>query len=431
MYRWLGGVVPVNLKLIPPIYPVPSKQPSLFFMLMIFTVFALSGVALTLLLWPGRLAKEGAVFWMAMVGIPVGIGFLVALIPYWRHAGKLREWQARHDIREQRKSVLYAYGQRPLSILSAMFVVSSIDDENSVDGIASGKLRLESRMLPDRKRSMRARWLAAPDFEEGQSVEAYDEDRQRKAIQVGFKRVIKELGPTLRKLPDGIPRRVELDLHTLISQDECGTLWKEAWDEQEMPYAEAVVQRAQASVMRLDAWLDTKDADLNVVSLFVSVHLEPLMSGDPPAHSAESIVAMLFAPEVLAIAHEMSRIATLHRPEAGTLSSLDSTLERALIWGDTSADEVDHLWHTGFDESKSGLFIARFRKVASGVRQSSSLSAKLHNLDESVGCAGRARAWLAIACAAKYVPWTERRQIVVGLDDDVVEIAVVRHPNFT
>lgn len=422
--------MPIDLNQIPPETPPLSRGPSLVVLTIVFIVLALFGVAVALFAWPRTRPTGSPTFWLTVLVAPTLAALVIALIPYWWHAGKLRKMTSRNEVRDQRKADLFAHASRPLAVLASSFYISPAPEENDVNAIASEKLVLAARPLPDRTRTVRARWLKAPGFEEGQDASTYDEDRQRLVVREVFQQLLADLTPVLTHFPSSVPIYVNLGLSTLLPAGDCEAWWNEEWAKRGFLSTRMEVTLGNASVMRLDDWLDKSGRERDFASLTVVVQLHTLLSEEPPQQSAEAVVALLLAPNELARGYGLRRIACLHRPNAGTLSSLGHTLKYACTWGGTTTAEIGHLWQTGFNED-SGKVLADEVRDATAAGRSESHSTSLHDLDVSAGQGGAARTWLALACAAKYVPWARAPQLVVGLDGDTVEMAVVRRPDFS
>ncbi|WGS40182.1 hypothetical protein LFL97_10480 [Burkholderia sp. JSH-S8] len=422
--------MPIDLKQIPPKAPPLSRGPSVVVLTIAFMVLVLFGVAVAFFAWPRTRPTGSSTFWLTVLVAPTLAALVFALIPYWWHAGKLRKMTCRNEVREQRKADLFSHASRPLAVLASSFYISPAPEENDINAIASGKLVLAARPLPDRTRTARARWLNAPMFEEGQDAATYDENRQRVVVQEAFRQLLEDLTPVLKNFPRSVPLRVNIGVSAMPSTGDCEAWWKEEWAKRGFISSRLQVTRGNVSVMRLDDWLDKSGRERDFASLTVVVQLQALLSEAPPHQSAEAAVALLLAPDELAQGYGLRRIACLHRPNAGTLSSVGHTLKYACTWGGTTTAEIGHLWQTGFNED-SGKVLADEVRDATAARRSESHSTSLHDLDLCAGNGGTARIWLALACAAQYVPWARTPQLVVGLDGDAVEMVVVRRPDFS
>lgn len=422
--------MPIDLNQIPPKAAPVSRGSSVFVLVIVFVVLVLFGVAIALFAWPRTRSTGSSTFWLTVFVAPTLAAFVIALIPYWWHAGQLRKVTSRNELRDQRKADLFAYASRPLAVLAANLYVSPSREENDINTIASGKLVLTARPLPDQSRNARARWLKAPAFEEGQDAATYDEVRQRLVVQESFRQLLEDLTPVLMTFPRSVPLYVNLGVDTLLPEGDCEAWWKEEWVKRGFLNARLEVTQGSASIMRLDDWLDKGGRERDFASLTVVVQLHPLMSDAPPQQSAEAVIALLLAPDELAQGYGLRRVACLHRPNAGTLSSLGHTLKYACAWGRTTIGEISHIWQTGLNED-SGKVLADEVRDATTEGRSESHSTPLHDLDVTTGRGGVAATWLALACAAKYVPWARTPQLVVGLDGDAVEMAVVRRPDFS
>lgn len=422
--------MPIDLNQIPPKADPAPRGPSLLALLGTFVVLTLFGVSLVLLGWPRARSTNTLTFWLLVAVAPPLGALVVTLIPYWWHAGKVRNVRSRNEVRDKREATLFAHASRPLAVLGASYYISPSVEENDVNGIATGKLVLSASPLPDRSGTARARWLDAPAYQEGEDVVAYDESRQSATVQKIYRQLLDELTAAIKSVPQTLPLRVELKIETLMPLDDCEAWWLEEWNKRGLPKAKTSVASVESSVKQLDTWLDAAGKDRDYALLSVALQLHPLMSETPPKQSAEAGVALLLAPEEVAMSYTLPRIASVHRPNSGTLSSIDHTLKYALVWGSTTASDVGYVWHTGFDENSERV-LSNALKDAAATSKSESSSIAVRSLDQSVGHAGLAHMWLAVACAAKYVPWNRSSQLIAGLNRESVDMAVVRPPNFT
>jgi hypothetical protein len=146
-------------------------------------------------------------------------------------------------------------------------------------------------------------------------------------------------------------------------------------------------------LMHVDAWLDRISRRLDEEArLIVCVRLNEIYQALPPDGSAETIVAMLLAPEAVCQHFKLEPLAMLHRPNGAENCTMSDALARALQWGRVDAAEIKRIWRGGLDAS-TGNDITK-ALVTAGI------GAKVANVDYMVGHAGVAAPWLVAAYAA-------------------------------
>jgi hypothetical protein len=169
----------------------------------------------------------------------------------------------------------------------------------------------------------------------------------------------------------------------------------------------------------VDTWLDQLAAGRECEArLVVTIQLYPLLSETPPAGVAEAGVAVLLMPREQASQHAVACEANLHRPVRGAFDQLDDTICRALRWGDIEAAQVSGVWRTGLSSGQAGVLHQAALHL--------NLSAQPTDLDQTVGHAGTAAPWLAIACGANSLSAATANQIVFCGQADGLDSAVIR-----
>jgi hypothetical protein len=169
----------------------------------------------------------------------------------------------------------------------------------------------------------------------------------------------------------------------------------------------------------IDNWLDRLAAGRECEArLVVAIQLYSLLSETPPAGVAEAGVAVLLMPREQASQHAVACEANLHRPVRGAFEQLDETLSHALRWGGIEAAQVSGVWRTGISSPQAGVLLQAALHLE--------LSAQPTDLDQTVGHAGTAAPWLAIACCAKALSAAAVNQVVFNGQSDGLDAAVIR-----
>jgi hypothetical protein len=145
--------------------------------------------------------------------------------------------------------------------------------------------------------------------------------------------------------------------------------------------------------MYVDTWLDEINRNANQeVRLLVCVRLNLVHQATPPDGSAESVVAILIAPDALRRTFALASIALLHRPNGTNDCSKEVALDRALRWGRVEPAAIKRVWQGGLNAGTANDAGAAMVKTG--------IATKAANIDYMVGDAGEAAPWLAAVFAA-------------------------------
>ncbi len=170
----------------------------------------------------------------------------------------------------------------------------------------------------------------------------------------------------------------------------------------------------------IDVWLDHVSEGRRLEArLIVAIQLRRLLSAMPPAGGAEAGVALLLLPDVMASQYEVVRMANLHRPVRGPFDQSNNALLHALMWADVAAADISGGWQTALNAAQAG----QLREPAVGL----GMKTRATDLDQTVGNAGVAAPWLAIACAARSLSSDTQSQIIFAGSRESVDCAVLKH----
>ena len=415
----------VDFSLLPPQEPEPTDPPSGLVWGIAFLVLALAGVFTALLLWPKGWPTGTLKFWIAVTLFPVGIPALLVLRRFSHYEGRRLDTALRNEASHGYNDRVFTAASRPLAIAGAAHRFSVDRTKNPVETILAGSVKPETREPVARGgEPVKARWFEVPDVALEAGTEEDDHNRQRVVTQWLFGELLMDIATQIKALPS----RLDLDVHLLASgglaYSESEALWNACWHEQQFRHArvaEAVPEAAD--LLSLDRWLDQVIEEREQQArLIVAVQLHPLLAGTPPAGTAEAGVAVLLVPDALAGRHDIARKANVYRPVRGTFSgpsgTLSSTLSHALQWAGAAAADIPGGWQTALDPTQAGA--VREPAVRLG------LAAQATDLDQTVGRAGVAAPWLALACAAGSLSKDVGSQVVFAGHAQGVDCAVVR-----
>jgi hypothetical protein len=120
----------------------------------------------------------------------------------------------------------------------------------------------------------------------------------------------------------------------------------------------------------------------------------------------------------LAAQHKLPRVAHLHRPVQSPLGQPNDALSHALRWAGIDGAHITASWQTGLDVTQAGALIEPSKKLG--------LTACTTDLDQTVGYAGTAAPWLALACAASSLSEEKQQMVLVGQDQHI-QCTVMKH----
>lgn len=410
----------VDFSLLPKEVTAPDDPPSRIFWVMTFLVMTVGASLLVLLLWPKHLPTNAWRFWVSLLIFPAGISASVVLRRYAVYEGhRLDALLCNEAVREYNLRV-FAVAERPLAMVGTAYRYSSDRNENAVQSIQSGVVRLSSRVpIFSDGDPTRARWLLVPGVKLESGGQEDEELRQMKVARWLFAELLDELAGRLELLPSCIDLGAHVWVSGGLSRKAYLALWRECWAERRLRPMLVIDGAEPLSLRAIDNWLDQVAAGRECEArLVVTIQLYPLLSEIPPAGVAEAGVAVLLMPREQARQHAVACEANLHRPVCGAFDRLDETISRALRWGDIEAAQVSGVWRTGIGSPQAGVLLQAALHLG--------LSAQQTDLDQTVGHTGTAAPWLAIACGAKALSAAVVNQVVFHGQADGLDAAVIR-----
>lgn len=410
----------VDFSMLPVELPETDKSPSAIVWTVVFLVLVLLGVFVLLMLWPKNMSTHTSEFLAALILFPAGLPSLVVLLRYQHHAALKLDRQMHNLAARQYNDRVFAAASVPIAVLGVSHRFSVSADENAVDGIMSGALRLSVQALFARDSEPRkVRWLEVPDVTLCAGTTADDLRRQIEVTRWLFKEMLGELGEAINALPVETRLRVHLLASGMPASESNQALWRECWNSFGFRSACHFGQSVEpANLQLLDRWLDQVEAGQErEAKLIVAIQLHPLMDGSPPGGTAEAGVALLLMPDALASEQGVMRRANFHRPVRGPFDLSDGVFRHALKWAGSTVEDISGAWQTGLDRTEAGAL--RTSAVQSG------LDIQPVDLDPRVGYAGIAAPWLAAAVSANSLSAAAPRQVVFAGQGDGVDCAVL------
>jgi len=208
-----------------------------------------------------------------------------------------------------------------------------------------------------------------------------------------FSQVLAELAQTLALLPDEKPLALLLEVESGLPEGQWRLAWQKAWSASGIRQSAVPVEAQGLSA--LDQWLDQRIDD-QALLLVVAVQFAPLQ----PEGKAEVAVGLLLGNRMTQTT--LPPMAYLHRPEQQRANTSDALLyatRQALDWVPLDAKSIEHTWRVGIDAQRHAAISTVLAQVPMPVKHNQGLI----DLDASLGLAGTASPWLAIAAATQTI----------------------------
>ncbi|MCX5545728.1 hypothetical protein M3A49_41050 [Paraburkholderia sp. CNPSo 3076] len=407
--------MPVDFERIPPQVRVPeASRPSILVWALLLCLMLAAGASLTVFLWRAGKPTNTVWFWFRAVALPVLIwGLLLACRLAWTYVrvnAALATNRTADDIEEQRHEL----SSQPLAVLGHAWRFSSSEEENSVEDLFDGKIKLRpasSQVRPNT--DVMARWLEIPGKRFYGGNARTEHARQTEACEWLLNELMSDLAPQILQLPRQVSMSVDLCVDTVL-QPATWVARLQPLLKEKFPSLRVQVKPAtrELSLFHADSWHDGVRPD--VVRLLVAVQLRKAAS-DVLANGVAEAASMLLV-GTPAVAGQMNGKPALriHRPARGTPEKVADVLKLAVRWGRTSFDKTGTTWGTGL--GKDAL-----RTIRSSCRFGHRM--RPVDVDETVGNAGAARAWLATTLAAANAALMNEPQLVIAQEgDDLVAL---------
>ena len=200
----------VDFTLLPEETPAYNRAPSRRSVIVVFLVMVLAGATALLVLWPAQQSTQTWKFWVSLALFPIGIP--AVLVMRWQslHAGRRLDTEVHNDLVRQYRERVNGVAARPLALLGAAYRFSSDPEENAVESLRTGRIRLVTRQpVASAGDPVKARWLSLPDVESVPGDQAADCGRQQALTRWLYEALIDEMTEHIRL----IPAKVDLVVH--------------------------------------------------------------------------------------------------------------------------------------------------------------------------------------------------------------------------
>jgi len=332
---------------------------------------------------------ENLYFYKVALGVPVvlwSVPFASCLLLWALQDSKANAFDKQREqwvLRETRKA------RRALQVLNATFITghSSVAQKNKAIAMQNNESIIISQVDRDGNESSRM-----------SQISSSPHDSLRFVITNIFSQLI--AGVPFAHIPDKVSLVVVFDVTTSLPLESVRHYWDEVWQKNNVTLPVEYGEGSGLSV--IDRWLNERIKD-KAMLLIVGLQIDPVVSNN----TAEAAVALLLGNRLTQEALEP--LALLHRPDAAPTGELREGMNMAAYNVPLKENIVKNLWLAGLTgEQRAEVIDCQNAHPAQSVVDEAVIS-----LDTSMGHAGAAAPWLAIAAATEIARQTQSPQMII------------------
>ncbi|MGU3522296.1 hypothetical protein ACLBW2_04240 [Enterobacteriaceae bacterium C23F] len=378
--------MPYSLKYLPEYYPRPEPIKTARWFMALGIMLALSIILMRIF---GRYVDNHH-FWLFALGTPTAIwgsAFAFRLGIWMLRDIKANGFDRRREqwiLRETRSA------RRALQVLNASFITGH--SASSLEEIAIAMQNNDSIIVSqvDRNGNESTRMSR---------VASSPQDTPKYLITDIFSNLIASL-PFIQ-FPDNASLVVVFNISTSLPQEDIRQYWDDALKINNITVPVEYCEGCGLSV--IDDWMNAHIQDTAML-LIVGLQFNPSDSDN----TAEAGVALLLGNRLTQEALEP--LALLHRPDAAPTGELSEGMNMAAYNVPLKENIVKHLWLAGLTkEQRAEVVESQNKHPAQSVEDDA-----VANLDVSMGHAGAAAPWLAIAAATEIARQTQLPQMIIS-----------------
>lgn len=393
----------VRLDKVPPSAERPSP-PSVWLWLGLLLVALLAGFGLTLWLGGEAVRQRPLQFWGLAVGLPVAIWLVLLLVGVLAHLMDISAADGWNRAREEDLLSKLRRGRRVQQVL-AVSLYSALREETDESGLAQMQALVGDQSALQNQAVRGNDELHCRHSQLPEVLDPIGKALTGEALLSRlYRQVLTDLEAVLNSLPTERPLALLLETDSALPQSQQLTAWSAAWAASGIRQATTLVQ--QRGLDAVDHWLDARIDD-QALLLVVAVQFLPAQLED----SAEVAVGLLFGNRRTQTT--LAPLAYLHRPEQErgmTAETLHYATQQALNWVPMAPAAIEHLWLSGIDVERQGDVTQALLTLPSALKHGQGL----HDLDASLGHAGGAAPWLAIATAVDVARTEGKPQLIIS-----------------
>lgn len=353
-------------------------------------------IALVAMLWVSGILMlifgrydENLYFWKIALGVPIVLWSILlnsCLLLWALQDSKANAFDKQREqwiLRETRKA------RRALQVLNATFITghSSVAQKDTAIAMQNNDSIIVSQVDRDGNESSRM-----------SQISSSPQDSLKFVITNIFSQLIADI--PFAQIPDKFPLVVVFDVTTSLPLESIRHYWDEAWQKNNINLPVEYAEGSGLSV--IDRWLNERIKD-KAMLMIVGLQLKPADSDN----TAEAGVALLLGNRLTQEALEP--LALLHRPDAAPSGGLSEGMRMAAWNVPLKENIVKNLWLAGMTgEQRAEVIGCQNAHPAQSVEDEAVIS-----LDTSMGHAGAAAPWLAIAAATEIARQTQLPQMII------------------
>jgi hypothetical protein len=391
--------MPVDLGALPDRVKVPDEQRALVPWLIALVLILAAGAAASILTWPDGRSTQTPWFWMRAFGLPALLW--LSVYSAWRFVNAHRrrnalEDNAAIDRKEQR---LHDDASVPFTVIGQSWRLSSWDDKQRAEDAMKNRESTDwvGFVIPDRP------------FFPGNHA---DEVLRHAALLEWL--LVEMVSPLAHEIKDGRKTAIWLRLDSLLPTDDTRAVISRAWATLGLLHPEKVQLLEMMSLYAIDGWLD--ECRRQPRHLAIAVQLRGAISGGLQTGQAEAAAALLLQ-RMSADSADSESVVFAHRPAKASIESFDEGVANALRWGNGDSDPISAVWNAGLSEPLAKAF--KSMKLPMN-------NAATVELTRTVGDAGIAASWLALALAAERAGAGAGAQLIMDQQDGDLVATVCR-----
>lgn len=315
-----------------------------------------------------------------------------------------------NKLRQERKEMLIAYGQRPLYIIH--------NEINSEFGVLQHAVKLTEQLV-----ALEARIPykgGNPIFHSRLPLPINISPNQfEERIKLIFDHLKSTSSMFLTTPFEIFPFHVRLFVDVPISSENIEKMWNDIIENTENFASWQIIDPRQGTTF-LDSWLDNSEHDdelLWCISLHLFEHPKPYYSEVMTSLICLGGNIIKNQNIIKYITMNKIELVSLHRTEEG--DDLANVLEHAQIWGKADNTELfSSLWLNQLSPDNHVNLLAKY-----GEQQV--LMEHIYDIDRLFGIAGNNNYWLSLALAAEYCNEAKNKQLIVGQEGNRFNATIV------
>lgn len=374
-----------SLKHLPECYPRPATPKISCWFAVLAAMLVISVILMRIF---GRYIDTRH-FWLFAIGSPAVVWICSFGFRMWLWSlqdSKANGFERRREqwiLRETRRA------RRALQILNTTFITAHQEDEKrsvAVQMLSNHSIIISQADWEGEKSKRLSRITTEP------------EDIPESVVSRLFSELIADLPVDL--FPENASLVVIHDISSSLPFPAVRDIWHEAWHESGITCAVEYIDSNGPGIV--SHWLDQRIED-EAMLLIIGLQIDPVVSNN----TAEAAVALLLGNRLTQEALEP--LALLHRPDASPPGELSEGMNMAAWNVPLKENIVKNLWLAGMTgEQRAEVIACQNAHPAQSVANDSVIS-----LDISMGHAGAAAPWLAIAAATEIARHTQSPQMII------------------